>query len=147
MLYGAIATGSCYLVAAITLKEASLHPENKTSIGAVTVAMFFLYYFCYGTSFAKVPWVYNSEVNSLGWRTRGAAAATATNWIGGFITVQFTKVGVNNLGWGFYLCKTSFPTLSIIKHMLTQWNSIRVFLLLLLPYHLPLLSRDFAPHS
>lgn len=67
--------------------------------------MFFLYYFFYGTSFAKVPWVYNSEINSLGWRTRGAAAATATNWMGGFIVTQFTKVGVNNLGWGFYLSK------------------------------------------
>lgn len=74
--------------------------------------MFFLYYFFYGTSFAKVPWVYNSEVNSLGWRTRGAAAATATNWMGGFIVTQFTKVGVNNLHWKFYLSKftiASFP--------------------------------------
>ncbi len=64
--------------------------------------------------FAKVPWVYNSEVNSLGWRTRGAAAATATNWMGGFIVTQFTKVGVDNLKWGFYLifaviCWAYFP--------------------------------------
>ncbi|KAI0132495.1 putative sugar transporter [Xylariales sp. AK1849] len=103
MLYGSVAMGSCYLVAAITLRAAFLLPEKKSSLGSATVAMFFLYYFCYGTSFAKVPWVYNSEVNSLGWRARGAAAATATNWLGGFIVVQFTKVGVNNLGWGFYL--------------------------------------------
>ncbi|KAK6957745.1 hypothetical protein Daesc_000533 [Daldinia eschscholtzii] len=58
--------------------------------------------------FAKVPWVYNSEINSLGWRTRGAAAATATNWISGFAIVQFTKVGVDNLGWGFYLLFAGF---------------------------------------
>lgn len=69
--------------------------------------MFFIYYFCYGTSFAKVPWVYNSEINSIGWRTRGAAAATATNWINGFVTVQFTKPGVDHLGWAFYLSKWS----------------------------------------
>ena len=67
--------------------------------------MFFLYYFFYGTSFAKVAWVYNSEVNSIGWRVRGAAAATATNWMGGFIVTQFTKAGVDNLKWGFYLSK------------------------------------------
>ncbi|KAI0844503.1 general substrate transporter [Daldinia vernicosa] len=84
-------------------KEANLHPEDKSDLGKVTVAMFFLYYFCYGTSFAKVPWVYNSEINSLGWRTRGAAAATATNWLSGFAIVQFTKAGVDNLGWRFYL--------------------------------------------
>ncbi|KAI1083445.1 general substrate transporter [Whalleya microplaca] len=108
MIYGSIATGSCYLVAAVTLKEAMLHPEQKHSLGIATVAMFFLYYFCYGTSFAKVSWVYNSEINSLGWRTRAAAAATATNWMSGFITVQFTKVGVDNLGWGFYLIFAGF---------------------------------------
>ncbi|OTA63657.1 general substrate transporter [Hypoxylon sp. EC38] len=108
MMYGSIAMGSCYLIAAITLKEAKLHPEQKEILGKVTVSMFFLYYFCYGTSFAKVPWVYNSEINSLGWRTRGAAAATATNWMSGFVIVQFTKIGVDNLGWGFYLLFAGF---------------------------------------
>jgi hypothetical protein len=53
----------------------------------------------------QVPWVYNSEINSLGWRTRGAAAATATNWMGGFIVTQFTKIGVDTLKWRFYLSK------------------------------------------
>ncbi|KAI0840968.1 general substrate transporter [Hypoxylon sp. FL0890] len=108
MMYGSIATGSCYLIAAITLKEAKLHPEKKTVLGKATVSMFFLYYFCYGTSFAKVPWVYNSEINSLGWRTKGAAAATATNWMSGFVIVQFTRVGFDNLGWGLYLLFAGF---------------------------------------
>lgn len=140
MLYGALTAGSCYVVAAICLKMADLHPESKYEVsrhfgedvsnfvakifpqlGSATTAMFFLYYAFYGTSFAKVgrywprqsqydtyaepqvPWVYNSEINSLGWRTRGAAAATATNWMASFIVTQFTKVGVQNLGWGFYL--------------------------------------------
>lgn len=79
-------------------------------MGAVTTSMFFLYYFFYGTSYAKVPWVYNSEINSMGWRSRGAAAATATNWMGGFIVTQFTKIGVDNLHWRFYL-SAFFPTL------------------------------------
>lgn len=72
------------------------------------------------------------QINSLGWRTRGAAAATATNWMGAFIVTQFTKVspwvrsyptatltfavqvGVDSLGWQFYLmfcifCYAYFP--------------------------------------
>ncbi|KAH8912222.1 general substrate transporter [Coniochaeta sp. PMI_546] len=119
LLYGSLATGCCYLVAAITLKEALIHPDSKKTLGAVTTSMFFLYYFTYGTSFAKVPWVFNSEINSLGWRARGAAAATATNWMGGFIVVQFTKTGVNNLGWGFYLlfacfCFSFFPIVYLL---------------------------------
>ncbi|KAF9639588.1 putative glycerol proton symporter of the plasma subject to glucose-induced inactivation protein [Lasiodiplodia theobromae] len=108
MLYGALTAGSCYVVAAICLKMADLHPESKYELGSATTAMFFLYYAFYGTSFAKVPWVYNSEINSLGWRTRGAAAATATNWMASFIVTQFTKVGVQNLGWGFYLLFACF---------------------------------------
>lgn len=76
--------------------------------------MFFLYYFFYGSSFAKVPWVYNPEVNSLGWRTRGAAAATATNWMGGFIVTQFTSVGVNHLHRRFYLSKTACTLAAIV---------------------------------
>lgn len=101
MMYGSTTCGVCYIVAAAAVKVAET--RLKYQMGALTTAMFFLYYFFYGTSYAKVPWVYSSEVNSLGWRTRGAAAATATNWICSFCVTQFTKVAVNNLGWRFYL--------------------------------------------
>lgn len=63
MLYGSLTMGSWYLVAAITLQQANVQPENQKALGSATTAMFFLYYWCYGTSFAKVPWVYNSEVS------------------------------------------------------------------------------------
>ncbi|KAM0326679.1 hypothetical protein ACHAQA_006549 [Verticillium albo-atrum] len=114
MLYGSSTMGACYLIAALTLRAAENDPSKKEQLGNVTTAMFFLYYWFYGTSFAKVAWVYNSEINSLGWRTRGAAAATATNWMGGFIVTQFTKTGVDSLRWGFYLmfaviCWAYFP--------------------------------------
>ncbi|KEY67767.1 hypothetical protein S7711_04086 [Stachybotrys chartarum IBT 7711] len=103
MMYGALTMGSCYMIVAFTLLGARQNPDMQVRLGEVTTAFFFLYYFFYGTSFAKVAWVFNSEVNSLGWRTRGAAAATATNWMGGFIVTQFTKTGVDNLNWGFFL--------------------------------------------
>lgn len=74
-------------------------------MGNVAVAMFVLYHVFFGCTWGGVPWVYSAEVNSLGWRTRGAAAATATNWIMGFVVVQFTKVGIDHLGWAFYLSK------------------------------------------
>ena len=50
-----------------------------------------------------VPWIYQAEVNSLAMRTRGAAAATATNWVFGFVCTQFTSVGIRNLGYKFYI--------------------------------------------
>lgn len=63
MLYGSLTMGTWYLIAAVTLQQANVYPEKKQALGSATTAMFFLYYFCYGTSFAKVPWVYNSEVS------------------------------------------------------------------------------------
>jgi hypothetical protein len=141
MLYGSLTMGSCYLIAALCLKTAESDPSRKQivsctqpclvkqllivlltfklQLGRVTTSMFFLYYFFYGTSFAKVPWVYNSEINSLGWRVRGAAAATATNWMGGFIVTQFTKVGANNLRWKFYLstCRWLSPICIFVRRL------------------------------
>ncbi|KAI0463261.1 hypothetical protein LJB42_003282 [Komagataella kurtzmanii] len=101
MIYGSVGCCITYIVAAASVKVSETRLAYE--MGALTVSMFFLYYVIYGTSYAKVPWVYSSEINSIGWRTRGAAAATATNWICGFCITQYTKKAVNNLGWGFYL--------------------------------------------
>ena len=71
MLYGSVTMGSCYLIAALCLHESEKnHAKSKNvstrpdllashtnifvKMGAVTTSMFFLYYFFYGTSFAKV---------------------------------------------------------------------------------------------
>jgi hypothetical protein len=150
MLYGSLTMGSCYLVSSMCLKAAEDEPSKKLVLGRVTTAMFFLYYFFYGTSFAKVPWVYNSEINSLGWRTRGAAAATATNWLGGFIVTQFTKIGVNNLRWKFYLSKSSVYAFCCWRgpfaDIKPSWCSLRYPLLGILPGCLLPLPRDLPSH-
>lgn len=35
----------------------------------------------FGIGFQGVPWLYPTEINSLAMRTKGAAIATATNWM------------------------------------------------------------------
>lgn len=55
-----------------------------------------------------VPWLYPSEINSLEFRTQGAAIATATNWITNFIVVQITPPGITNIGWRYYIIYTVF---------------------------------------
>ncbi|KAF2190171.1 general substrate transporter [Zopfia rhizophila CBS 207.26] len=87
MLYGALTCGSWYLVAAMTIRQGEIEPDKQFQFGAATTAIFVLYYFCYGTSFAKIC---------------------------AFYVTQFTKVGVNNLHWHFYLifsifCSRYFP--------------------------------------
>ncbi|KAL5609744.1 hypothetical protein FOVSG1_004425 [Fusarium oxysporum f. sp. vasinfectum] len=51
-----------------------------------------------------VPWLY--PVSSLPMRTKGAALATGTNWITNFIVVEITPIGIQNLGWRFWIVWT-----------------------------------------
>ncbi|KAI1848647.1 hypothetical protein JX265_011501 [Neoarthrinium moseri] len=103
MLGGSVLTAICHLIASLCLKAGQDNPSKMATMGKVAVSMFILYHVFFGCTWGGVPWVYSAEVNSLGWRTRGAAAATATNWLMAFVVVQFTKVGIDNLGWAFYL--------------------------------------------
>ncbi|KAK6825349.1 hypothetical protein PG987_012843 [Apiospora arundinis] len=108
MLNGAVSMSICHLVAAICLKAGEDDPSKTKTMGNVTVAMFVLYHVFFSPTWGGVPWVYSAEINSLGWRSRGAAAATATNWLMAFVVVQFTKAGVDNLRWAFYLIFAAF---------------------------------------
>ncbi|KAI4729371.1 general substrate transporter [Aureobasidium sp. EXF-10728] len=63
------------------------------STGCAKAAIFF--FFFYNIAFAV-------EINSLPMRTKGAAVATATNWITNFVIVEITPIGFQNLGWKFW---------------------------------------------
>ncbi|KAM0360364.1 hypothetical protein ACHAP4_002438 [Fusarium culmorum] len=67
---------------------------------------FFLYFISFGVGMLGVPWLYPTEVNSLPMRTKGAALATGTNWITNFIVVEITPIGIQNLGWRFWIVWT-----------------------------------------
>lgn len=54
-----------------------------------------------------VPWVYQAEVNSLSMRAKGAAAATSTNWLFGFVCTQFTPPAIASIGYRFYISKNN----------------------------------------
>ncbi|KAJ4393494.1 hypothetical protein N0V93_002706 [Gnomoniopsis smithogilvyi] len=103
MMYSPITIGACLLAAAVCLEVAESDPSKKQTMGKAATSMIILYHVFFGLGFSTVPWVYSAEVNSLGWRTRGAAAATSVNWLGGFVVVQITKVGLDHLKWRFFL--------------------------------------------
>lgn len=46
-------------------------------------------------------------------RTTGSAAATATNWLFGFVCTQFTPTGIRNIGYRFYIIFAAFNLLFI----------------------------------
>ncbi|KAI0891200.1 putative sugar transporter [Annulohypoxylon nitens] len=144
MLSTIILLGVCQLIAALALRQSDVDISSRKTMGNLATAMFIVYHVFFGIGWASTPWIYSAEVNSLGWRTRGAAAATATNWLFGFVVTQFTKAGVDNLGWRLFLMfaifafaffpvvlffypETSNRTLEDMDHMFIQNPSIFVF--------------------
>jgi MFS family permease len=85
----------CFLIITVLLKFG----ENNNSIATASIAFFFLYYIAFGIGMLGVPWLYPTEINSLPMRTKGAAVATAANWISNFVIVEVTPIGIQNMGW------------------------------------------------
>ncbi|KAL4963229.1 sugar porter family MFS transporter [Aspergillus stella-maris] len=91
-----------FLVITILLRFATTNPV----FGTASVAFFFLYHIAFGMGMLGVPWLYPTEINSLPMRTKGAAVATATNWITNFAIVEITPIGIQNIGWKFWIVWT-----------------------------------------
>ncbi|RJE19908.1 sugar transporter [Aspergillus sclerotialis] len=111
MLSGASLQCLAYIMVAIAIALLNRAPLQW---GAVSITFLFFYYAAFGCTWGMVPWVYQAEINSLAMRTQGAAAATATNWLSGFICTQFTPTGIKNIGYRFYIIFASFNLAFII---------------------------------
>ncbi|KAI7967973.1 hypothetical protein EIK77_000714 [Talaromyces pinophilus] len=53
-------------------------------------------------------------------RTQGGAAATATNWLFGFVCTQFTPTGIRNIGYRFYISKLQSQSLPRVMSFTKQ---------------------------
>ncbi|KAH6898089.1 general substrate transporter [Thelonectria olida] len=96
-----------FLIITILLRFAE-NSENGDSYGTASIAFFFLYFISFAMGMLGVPWLYPTEINSLPMRTKGAAVATGTNWITNFVIVEITPIGIQNLGWRFWIVWTVF---------------------------------------
>lgn len=102
MMWGAAGQCVCYAFISALLSRTT-NPTNGKKFGAASTAFFFLYYVFFGVCWQAVPWLYPTEINGLSMRAKGAALATASNWISNYIVVQITPIGIANIGWRFYL--------------------------------------------
>ncbi|KAL4908963.1 hypothetical protein BDW74DRAFT_174188 [Aspergillus multicolor] len=104
MIFGATGQCFCYIIitALIRYNEIPGYP-NAQQVASASVAFFFLYYVFFGIAMQGIPWLYPTEINSLTMRTKGAAIGAATNWILNFMVVEITPIGIQNLGWRFYI--------------------------------------------
>ncbi|KAI0202397.1 general substrate transporter [Astrocystis sublimbata] len=75
----------------------------QIEVAKATVVWFFVYYIGFGLGMLGVPWLYPTEINSLPMRTKGAALATMTDWLANFLVVEVTPIGIQELGWQFYI--------------------------------------------
>ena len=114
----------CFLVITILLSFAeSSSTGNGQAFGSASVAFIFLFHASFGIGMLGVPWLYPTEINSLPMRTKGAAVATATDWyvrtslttricaywtcrITNFVIVEITPIGIQNIGWKFWIVWT-----------------------------------------
>ncbi|KAJ5806896.1 sugar transporter [Penicillium riverlandense] len=96
----------CFLVITILLRFSEVGGSAGQKYASASVAFFFLYYGAFGIGMLGVPWLYPTEINSLPMRTKGAALATATDWITNFAIVEVTPIGIQNIGWKFWIVWT-----------------------------------------
>ncbi|OQD77091.1 hypothetical protein PENDEC_c003G01990 [Penicillium decumbens] len=95
----------CFLVITILLYLVETR-SNGAVFGKASIVFFFLYHGSFGIGMLGVPWLYPTEINSLPMRTKGAAVATATDWITNFVIVEITPIGIQNIGWKFWIVWT-----------------------------------------
>ncbi|KAG8525585.1 uncharacterized protein KY384_009229 [Bacidia gigantensis] len=78
--------------------------ENGAHIPGIVATIFIsMYFLAFGFGWVATPWLYPAEVNSLSMRTKGAALATACDWLFNYFVVQTTPIGIHHLKWGLYL--------------------------------------------
>lgn len=93
----------CWIVIALTQGLIVSDPSNSTPYNITSVVFFFIFFATFGIGLLPVPWIYPTEINSLESRTLGVALSVATNWILNFMVAEVTPIGIENLGWRFWV--------------------------------------------
>ncbi|KAF4951890.1 hypothetical protein FSARC_12783 [Fusarium sarcochroum] len=106
MLLSTASQGLAFLIITVLLRYGS-PPDGDRKAAEASIVFFFLYYIAFGIGILGVPWLYPTEINSIAMRTSGAVS-TATNWLTNFIIVEITPIGIQNLGWKFWIVFTVF---------------------------------------
>lgn len=86
---------------------------HDVTSGIIATVCISIYFIAFGFAWIAIPWLYPAEINSLSMRTRGAALATACDWLFNYLVVQTTPIGMHYLHWGIYLMYAMFNALFV----------------------------------
>lgn len=80
-----------------------------TRTGAIAaVICLFLFEACFSWGWMACVWIYPPEILPLKIRAKGSALAAAADFIGNWIVVEVTPIGIAKMGWRFYLVWAAF---------------------------------------
>jgi hypothetical protein len=99
LLLISMAMGMCAVLVAEAICVAI--DDSHASIAAV----FFVFAFeaCFTWGWMGCVWVYPPEILPLKIRAKGAALAAGADFLGNFLVVEITPVGLDNIGWRLYV--------------------------------------------
>ncbi|KAI7185706.1 general substrate transporter [Hortaea werneckii] len=95
---------SFILIAALLSQGEMANTEARQEVWAsASIAFFFLFFSFFGFGWMGCSWLYPTEIVSLAMRAKATGLGVATNWIINFMVVLVTPIGIDNIGWKFYI--------------------------------------------
>jgi len=107
MLYGAVFCSIFMILFTIGLGV------NTDASLKLSVASIFLFELSFGASWCGLPWIYVPEISPLHVRHVGTSMGVFTQWFITFIVVKFGPMGIQDIGYRFYILFCVFNVLAI----------------------------------
>lgn len=87
----------------ILVLEAICVRINNTSASIAAIVLIFAFEACFTWGWMATVWLYPAEILPLKIRAKGAALATASDFLGNFIVVEITPPALKNIGYRTYI--------------------------------------------
>jgi hypothetical protein len=111
LLLISMAMGMC----AVLVAEAICVAIDNSHASIAAVFFVFAFEACFTWGWMGCVWVYPPEILPLKIRAKGAALAASADFLGNFLVVEITPVGLDNIGWRLYIV---FAVLNAVNAMI-----------------------------
>ncbi|KAK0634417.1 general substrate transporter [Bombardia bombarda] len=106
---------SMALAMSVVFVGEALATAAGTPAGAVAaVVCLFLFEACFTWGWMACVWIYPPEILPLRIRAKGSALAAAADFVGNWIVVEITPIGIAKMGWQFFLVWAMFNLVNAV---------------------------------